>query len=48
MSPSKTKDFDMAFLKTDLARNLGLGFFAGAILAVVANPGFTHVVTGLL
>lgn len=38
----------MAFFRTDLARNLGIGFFAGTILAIVANPAFAHAVTSIL
>ena len=38
----------MTFFKTDLARNLGIGFVVGTVLTVVANPAFAHALTSIL
>ena len=38
----------MTFLKSDLARNLSLGFVLGALAVVIANPALTQAVGGLV
>lgn len=38
----------MNFLKTDLARNFGVGFLVGTLAVVLANPALAHLVTGLM
>lgn len=38
----------MTLFKTDLYRNLGLGFALGALGAVIANPALTQAVATLV
>jgi hypothetical protein len=47
-SAHQRTDQDMALLKNDLYRNLGLGFLLGAIGVVLANPALSQAVTALV